>query len=93
MIRNLIILLLALVATKGSAIGSQPFPQPHNTQEITTPFLSAEEAIKGINLPEGFTINLFAGEPHVNQPIAMTWDARGRLWVAECYTRQERYQV
>ena len=86
MIRNLIILLLALVATKGSAIGSQPFPQPHNTQEITTPFLSAEEAIKGINLPEGFTINLFAGEPHVNQPIAMTWDARGRLWVAECYT-------
>ena len=29
---------------------------------------------------------LFAGEPDVMQPIAMCFDDRGRLWVAECHT-------
>ena len=26
------------------------------------------------------------------QPIAMAWDARGRLWIAECYTLAENPQ-
>ena len=29
---------------------------------------------------------MFSAEPDVHQPIAMTFDDRGRLWVAECYT-------
>ena len=37
-----------------------------------------------MTLPEGFTATLFAGEPDVVQPIAMTFDDRGRLWVVEC---------
>src|SRR3954469_9546616 len=35
-------------------------------------------------LPEGFKDTLFAGEPDVVQPIAFTFDDRGRLWVVEC---------
>src|SRR5687768_2414720 len=42
------------------------------------------EAVKSIQLPEGFRGTLFAGEPDVVQPIAMTTDSRGRLWVVEC---------
>ena len=42
------------------------------------------EAPRHMTLPEGFTATLFAGEPDVVQPIAMTFDDRGRLWVAEC---------
>ena len=34
--------------------------------------------------PPGFDVTLFAGEPDVTQPIAMTFDTRGRLWVVEC---------
>src|SRR5438309_5282793 len=37
-----------------------------------------------ITLPEGFKATLFAGEPDVVQPIAMCFDHRGRLRVAEC---------
>ncbi len=33
---------------------------------------------------------LFAAEPDVQNPIAMAFDARGRLWVAENYTYAER---
>ncbi|MGY8675543.1 MAG: PVC-type heme-binding CxxCH protein, partial [Verrucomicrobiia bacterium] len=38
----------------------------------------------------GFNISLFASEPDVHQPIAITTDARGRLWVAECYSYDDR---
>src|SRR5262245_18483688 len=45
-----------------------------------------EEAVRRFKLPPGFEVTLFAGEPDVRQPIAMTFDDRGRLWVAECYS-------
>jgi putative membrane-bound dehydrogenase-like protein len=37
-----------------------------------------------MTVPDGFRVTLFAGEPDVVQPIAFTFDDRGRLWVAEC---------
>ncbi len=39
-----------------------------------------------MHLPPGFKATLFAAEPDVQQPIAMCWDEKGRLWVAENYT-------
>jgi glucose/arabinose dehydrogenase len=47
---------------------------------ISTP---AEEQ-QSFTLPEGYAINLFASEaqfPELEDPVAMTFDARGRLWV------------
>lgn len=61
-----------------------------NTQEITSPLLSAEEALELIELPDGFQAQVFACEPQVQQPIAMTFDPRGRVWVAENYTYSDR---
>src|ERR1700680_4670478 len=46
--------------------------------------LPPREAPLRMTLPEGFKATLFAGEPDVVQPIAMCFDHRGRLWVAEC---------
>jgi putative membrane-bound dehydrogenase-like protein len=37
-----------------------------------------------MTVPDGFKVTLFAGEPDIVQPIAMTFDTRGRLWVVEC---------
>jgi putative membrane-bound dehydrogenase-like protein len=47
------------------------------------PFPPAEAA-RHMTVPDGFKVTLFAGEPDVVQPIAFTFDDRGRLWVAEC---------
>ena len=52
-------------------------------QESDKP-LPADEAARTMLVPEGFQTALFAGEPDVVQPIAMTTDDRGRVWVAEC---------
>ena len=48
--------------------------------------LPADESIKHFVVPQGFHLELFAAEPDLGgKPIAMTWDERGRLWVAETY--------
>ena len=51
--------------------------------------MPAAEVARTMELPPGFSCKVFAAEPDVQQPIAMAWDARGRLWVAECYTYAE----
>lgn len=45
--------------------------------------LSPEESQKHYIMPVGFDLKLFAAEPKIGKPIALTWDERGRLWVAE----------
>jgi putative membrane-bound dehydrogenase-like protein len=52
--------------------------------------LPPEEAARAMTVPPGFKVTLFAGEPDVVQPIAMTIDDRGRLWVAEAYSYPRR---
>src|SRR6059058_606686 len=51
----------------------------------SSPALSPFEAQKTFTVPEGFQVRLFAAEPEVVNPVAMTWDERGRLWVLELY--------
>jgi putative membrane-bound dehydrogenase-like protein len=43
--------------------------------------LSPEESVKHIQIPVDFTLDVFAHEPDVMHPIAMTWDEKGRLFV------------
>ncbi|HVW38665.1 MAG TPA: PVC-type heme-binding CxxCH protein, partial [Pirellulales bacterium] len=41
------------------------------------------ESVKHMQLPRGFEPQLFAAEPDIAKPIALAWDHRGRLWIAE----------
>lgn len=52
---------------------------------------SPAEAIARMTVPEGFTVELVAAEPDVVNPVAMTFDERGRIWVTESfeYPRKE----
>src|SRR5438477_3795474 len=47
--------------------------------------MTPEETQKKFKVPPGFEVRLFASEPEVVNPVAMTWDERGRLWVLELY--------
>ncbi len=62
---------------------------PYNSEPSTLPFTSPEDAVKGMTLPPGFSVSVFAAEPDVQQPIGISFDTRGRLWVAENYTYAE----
>ena len=39
--------------------------------------------MKFIQVPAGFSLELFASEPDIVKPISFTFDERGRLWVIE----------
>lgn len=62
------------------------FPKAFNTDPPDSHPPTPEEMVKLIEVPPGFNVTLFAGEPDVQQPICMDFDDKGRLWVAECYT-------
>jgi len=76
------LLLVLLTASTGFPAGRQLTGQH---APATSPPLSPSEAETKFTLPSGFEARLFAAEPDVVNPVAMTWDARGRLWVVELY--------
>jgi putative membrane-bound dehydrogenase-like protein len=82
--------LLAVLLPLALRADDPRFPQPHDTEKRPTRPLPPEEAARGFRMPAGFTVDVFAAEPNVCNPIALTWDGRGRLWVAENYTYAEQ---
>jgi putative membrane-bound dehydrogenase-like protein len=64
-------------------------PPPADTYKFAG--LKPEDAAKAMTVPPGFSVTLFAGEPDVHQPIAFTFDHRGRMWVVEAYTYPRRH--
>jgi putative membrane-bound dehydrogenase-like protein len=83
--------LAVLLATNVSAPApADDFPSPRNTEPSATRPLSPAEAAAGFSAPAGFRVGVFAAEPDVQNPIAMAWDRRGRLWVAENYTYSDQ---
>ena len=81
----------ALLAAALSLSASE-FPVPYNSEPSPWRLMPASEAVAKLLLPPGFKASVFAAEPDVQNPIALAWDARGRLWVAENYTYAERSQ-
>jgi putative membrane-bound dehydrogenase-like protein len=45
--------------------------------------LSPEDAVRRMRVPDGFEVRLVACEPEIRQPISMSFDDRGRLWVIQ----------
>lgn len=52
--------------------------------------LSPEDSVARMEVPEGFSVDLITAEPDLTQPIAMCFDARGRIWVIEGLTYPEK---
>jgi glucose/arabinose dehydrogenase/mono/diheme cytochrome c family protein len=54
----------------------KPDPRPRSTNE----------ALNSIYVPKGYHLELVAAEPMVREPVSITWDANGRMYVAEMLT-------
>jgi putative membrane-bound dehydrogenase-like protein len=44
---------------------------------------SPEDAVKRMQLPPGFTAKLVACEPMIRQPLSISFDEKGRMWVLQ----------
>jgi putative heme-binding domain-containing protein len=75
------LVLLALAAVPAPAQKAER--PPHGQDTVPGPALSPQEAIKKMRVPPGFAVELVAAEPDIVNPVAMTFDERGRIWVTE----------
>src|SRR4029077_16850023 len=74
-------LALWLIGTPGPA--DEPQVIPHRQDRPPNRPYSPQEAVRRMTVPEGFTVELVASEPEIVNPIAMTFDDRGRIWITE----------
>ncbi len=63
-------------------------------KEGSKDYLSGEDAIAKMHIPEGFEVNLFADEkrfPELANPVQMQVDSKGRLWAA-CWSTYPKWE-
>ena len=82
---KLILFFATAVGLEQACLGDD-FPKPVNTQAPGEHPPAPREMLDLFELPDGFHVTLFAGEPDVRQPIAFDFDDRGRIFVAENYS-------
>src|SRR5262245_23310936 len=56
---------------------------PWRQDQPPNPPYSPQEALSKMTVPAGFQVELVASEPDLVNPIAMSFDDRGRIWVTE----------
>ena len=69
---------LASILIAGAVLADDAPPPPGVPAAV-----APSEARKTLNLVEGLDAQLVAHEPMVRQPVSITFDDRGRLWVLE----------
>ena len=83
---------IALFALWAEGVGGGELPPNQKTETAAALPMPAAAAAAGFHVPDGFHVTVFAAEPDVQNPIAMAWDCRGRLWIAENYTYSDSSQ-
>ncbi|MCU0721930.1 MAG: cytochrome C, partial [Pirellula sp.] len=80
------LLVAASVLNTSQLSTADDFPPIQNSEKSTSLPLSPTETASKARLPDGFHLSVIASEPQVQNPIAMTTDERGRIWIAENYS-------
>src|SRR4051812_43948159 len=83
MLRLLSLLLKILLAAVCLARSQAAEVLPHRQDRPPNPPRSPEEAVRHMTVPDGVHVELVASEPEIVNPIAMTFDDRGRIWITE----------
>lgn len=83
---SLIALLLFSCNSKDKQYSDDIYQKPDIVKSPSSKFLSPEESIKTMHLPDGYRVELVASEPMINEPVTMAWAPDGKLYVAEMLT-------
>src|SRR2546422_9254051 len=76
-------LALSLVMASGVFSAESDGVTPWRQDQPPNQPYSPQEALSKMSVPDGFNVELVANEPDVVNPIAMSFDDRGRIWIAE----------
>src|SRR5438552_6531887 len=76
-------MILFLLGSAGLLLADADEVIPHRQERTPNQPYSPHEAIQKMIVPAGFTVEPVASEPDIVNPIAMTFDDRGRIWITE----------
>jgi len=62
------------------------YTKPTLVKDPPVVFMSPEESMKTMHLPKGYSMELVASEPMINEPVTIAWAPDGKLYVAEMLT-------
>src|SRR4051812_44869787 len=74
--------LVVVAVTTASSVQRQWPPGLQPTLD-ESPVLSPGDELKTFYTPPGYSLQLVASEPLVQDPVVVDWDMEGRLWVVE----------
>jgi putative membrane-bound dehydrogenase-like protein len=72
-----------LIGTLLAGVTSRCLADTNATTDLDRPAIPPEEAVKLFQVPAGLEISLFAAERKVAQPLSISFDDRGRMWVVQ----------
>jgi putative membrane-bound dehydrogenase-like protein len=78
---SIILLTIAFFLSHCNAIKKPKIDTTYNPN--VSPFYTAKEAIKKMEVEDGFEVKLVAAEPLISTPVAMSFDHKGRIWAVE----------
>ena len=80
------VLVLLFLAAFARTPAQKPKPgerPPRGQDSVPGPPLSPADAVKRMKVPGGFRVECVVSEPDIVNPVAMTFDERGRMWITE----------
>ena len=80
-----ILFAVAVLPFHGQNTAPSAHPWPPRVQQVSNESrpLPPAAAMKTFYMPPGYSLELVASEPLVQDPVAIDWDPAGRLWVVE----------
>lgn len=74
---------LIFIAWAQLTVAADEHVLPHRQDRPPNRPFTPAEALEAMTVPEGFRVELVASEPDIVNPIAMTFDDRGRIFITE----------
>lgn len=63
------------------------FESPRTVKNDATPqYLNTEESLGSFRMPRGYKVEIAADEDMLNEPVAISWDGNGRMFVCQMET-------
>ena len=78
---KLIILISSILQSSLFIINAEPVRKV--VKSPNTDPLEPADSMKLMNLPKGFSLELVVSEPQISEPVALTWDGNGRMYIVE----------
>ena len=85
-ILSIFVICLLVLSCNETVYRGDIYVKPEIVREAPSDFLSPEESMKTFYLPDGYRAELVASEPMINEPVAITWDGNGIMYVAQMET-------